>query len=78
MPSLPNSDKEEGRGLSLHKGELFHRTNDILKLKRKNGFLQDGVLYSVCACCVRICACSHHYESEVVSVGVAVICALDL
>lgn len=29
-------------------------------------------------CCVSACVCSHHYESEVVSVGVAVVRALDL
>lgn len=29
-------------------------------------------------CFVRMSVCSHHYESEVVSVGVAVIRALDL
>lgn len=38
---------------------------------------QDDV-FVLDVCFVFLCVCSHHYESEVVGVGVAVVRALDL
>lgn len=51
-------------------------------MQKKKILLGASVMIAVFSIRVRpkycMCVCSHHYEPEVVSVGVAVVCALDL